>query len=61
MYYRDASGDFSSLSLGTVNQILSVSGGLPSWQSLNGSVNNMDGGNATSVYGGTFVINGGGA
>lgn len=32
MYYRNASGYFTRLAAGTASQILTISGGLPSWQ-----------------------------
>lgn len=32
MYYRDASGNFVRLALGSATEVLSISGGIPSWQ-----------------------------
>lgn len=61
MYYLDSNGNFTNLALGSTNQVLTLNGGLPTWQTLSSSINNMDGGNASSVYGGSYQINGGSA
>lgn len=36
IYYRDASGNFVRLPIGSNTQVLTVSGGLPSWQAAAG-------------------------
>lgn len=61
LYYRDSSGYFNRLAVGSNNQILTATSGLPSWQSVSGSVSNMDGGNAASLFGGSAVVDGGSA
>lgn len=63
VYYRDSSGNFVRLPIGSSSQVLTVSGGLPSWQSGAGGsgINNLDGGAASDVYGGAVTIDGGGA
>jgi len=37
IYYRDSSGNFVPLGIGSSGQILKTSGGLPAWGNLNGS------------------------
>jgi hypothetical protein len=63
MYYRDSSGHFTRLPVGSSTHVLTVSGGLPSWQAASGGggggVDNMDGGSATTLFGGAAVIDGG--
>ncbi len=59
VYYRDSSGNFTRLGVGSSSQVLTVSSGLPSWQSASGGINNLDGGVASTVYGGTVTIDGG--
>ena len=63
VYYRDSGGNFTRLPVGSSSQVLTVSGGLPSWQAAGGggAINNLDGGVASTVYGGTVTIDGGGA
>ncbi|MEO6109960.1 MAG: hypothetical protein ABIP50_03060 [Candidatus Saccharimonadales bacterium] len=61
LYYRDASGYFKRLPIGTSSQILTANAGLPTWQSASGVINNMDGGAASAIYGGAIAVNGGGA
>jgi hypothetical protein len=61
LYYRDTNGNFTRLGVGSDSQVLTASSGLPTWQSLVGVINNMDGGAASTVYGGAVMINGGGA
>jgi hypothetical protein len=61
LYYRDASGSFIQLEIGSDNQVLTAISGLPSWKSASASINNMDGGSASTIYGGVAKINGGSA
>jgi hypothetical protein len=67
IYYRDASGHFTRLGLGSAGQVLTVAAGLPSWQAASGGggggggVDNADGGNAFTLYGGAMTIDGGAA
>lgn len=61
IYYRDSGGSLLRLAVGSDNQILTASSGAPSWQSVGGSVNNMDGGNASSLFGGSATVDGGSA
>lgn len=42
IYYRDASSNFTRLAIGGSNQVLTVSGGLPSWQNPSSSANFSD-------------------
>jgi hypothetical protein len=62
MYYRDSSGHFVRLGIGSSTHVLTVSGGLPAWQAATGGgggVDNMDGGNAATLFGGAAAIDGG--
>lgn len=62
IYYRDASGHFVRLEIGSPSHVLTVSGGLPAWQAAaggGGGVDNLDGGHATTNYTGAAVIDGG--
>lgn len=61
LYYRDSSGYFKRLPIGTGTQVLTSVSGLPAWQSPSGVINNMDGGSASAVYGGAVTIDGGAA
>lgn len=63
VYYRDSSGHFTRLPIGTNNHVLTVSSGLPMWQAAagGGGVDNLDGGVASTVYGGVLTIDGGNA
>jgi len=61
IYYRDSSGNFANLTAGSTDQVLSIQSGLPAWRTPASSMNNFDGGNAFSVFGGSFQIDGGGA
>jgi hypothetical protein len=47
--------------IGSDNQVLTAISGLPSWKSASASINNMDGGSASTIYGGVAKINGGSA
>lgn len=38
LYYRDGSGNFTPLGIGSTGQVLSVAGGVPTWQTTNSSV-----------------------
>jgi hypothetical protein len=61
IYYRDSSGFFKRLPVGSSAQVLTTVSGLPAWQSPSGVINNMDGGSASAVYGGAVTVDGGGA
>jgi hypothetical protein len=61
VYYRNSVGNFTRLAVGLANQVLTVSGGLPAWQTASAGVgvDNLDGGAASTMYGGALVIDGG--
>lgn len=63
LYYRDSSGYFRRLAIGSTSHVLTVVGGLPAWQAATGGggggIDNLDGGNAMSVFGGVAVVDGG--
>lgn len=61
IYYRDSGGNFTRLALGSTSQVLTVNSGLPAWQTLSGSINNLDGGVASTLFGGTATVDGGAA
>jgi len=61
VYYRDSSGNFVRLPIGSSTQVLGITSGLPAWQTLAGNVNNFDGGVASTVFGGTATVDGGAA
>ncbi len=61
IYYRDSSGNFTRLPVGSSAQVLTVTTGLPAWQTLSGSINNLDGGVASTLFGGTATVDGGAA
>lgn len=53
-FYRDASGNFTRLGIGTNGYVLTVSGGLPSWQPSGGG-----GGGLPAGSSGNFLIHNG--
>ncbi len=62
MHYRDAVGNFVRFPIGLNTYVLTAVGGVPTWAApAGGGINNLDGGVASTVYGGTVTIDGGGA
>lgn len=66
MYYRDASGNFVRLGLGSSGQVLKVIGSQPGWGAADSGgastgVDNADGGHASSIFTSSPVLNGGSA
>ena len=59
--YLNSSQQAVRLPIGASGQVLTVVSGFPLWQPLSATIANMDGGNASAVYGGSYQINGGGA
>ena len=50
MYYRNSSGNFTRLGIGSNGQILVVSGGLPSWGSSTAGVTSFASGSASPLF-----------
>jgi hypothetical protein len=61
LYYRNSSGYLVRLPIGSGSDVLTVAGGVPSWApaSGGGGMVDLDGGNASSFFGGTTAIDGG--
>lgn len=63
IYYRDSSSNVVRLAIGATDEVLTVVGGLPSWEPATGGggggVDNADGGNASSIFVGAAAISGG--
>ncbi|HVA10683.1 MAG TPA: hypothetical protein VNG32_00760 [Candidatus Dormibacteraeota bacterium] len=62
-YYRDSSGNFVRLGVGSTGQVLTVASGLPSWATPSGGggggLVDIDGGSSSSSFGGVATIDGG--
>lgn len=56
IYYRDSSGNLTRLAVGSTNQVLSISGGLPAWRQAVFTVNTQSGTSYTVSASDTVVI-----
>lgn len=58
IFYRNSGGSFTRLGIGSTNQVLTVIGGLPSWQTESISTTTSSAGTLTLSNSGAYIFNG---